>query len=495
MSKFVSLLLILLMLLTASSSLLVFAEGGMDLPSLEDILNQGAAAPSLYYTPSTETVFARKFVTAPKIDGNVSTAEWGIATLVNVQDKGNVEGDEGRFPSTFANRVNSSSRSGEIKEGALSFTAWLRWDADNLYVALITEDKSPFNSWIKTEPDAMWRGDSLQISVNTAGNWAMQRGVDTVSYEVSPTYNKGVFAVDNKASCGFESLCGVYRNADPALTNAVVKNDGTKTTYEIAIAWEAFHDEKVDVKTGDIVGMALGLVSGSAEKINNYLTWGDMHLGFPSGGETTVTASQRVGDNKVVLSDYDINSTEKEPAFPKYSVKFYSEISGEKEELFSYLSEPQDYLREPDVPDVDGNSFLYWEGNYDANSREPITHDVELTAVYNRLFKVVFRKEKDGKVLLSRKVAAGTKLDPPTNRVDKGFVKWSTDEYKNVQKDLDIYAIYGTANSNNTDNNDNNDSDDSDGSMTLIIIIAIAAVVVIGGGVTAVLMIKKKKSA
>ena len=136
MRKFLSFLLAAMMLLTASSALLVSAEGGDSFPSLDDLLNQGSDnMSSLYYNPTTETVFARKFTTAPKIDGKVSTAEWGVATLENVRDLGNVEGDEGRFPSTFANRVDSTARSGEIKEGALSFTAWLRWDADNLYIA------------------------------------------------------------------------------------------------------------------------------------------------------------------------------------------------------------------------------------------------------------------------------------------------------------------------------------------------------------------------
>ena len=110
--------------------------------------------------------------------------------------------------------------------------------------------------------------------------------------------------------------------------------------------------------------------------------------------------------------------------------------------------------------------------------------------MYERVFKVVFRKEKDGKVLLSRKVPAGSKIDPPNGRAGAGFVKWSTDEYKNVQKDLDIYAIY------TEDGSTGGDKDDGDGpSATLIIIIAAAAVVVIGGVIVAIILVKKKKNA
>lgn len=486
MNRVFAFLLAVSLVFCASAAALVSAEGSGQ--SLNDILGRPAPeSPDLSYAPSTETVYARKFTVAPSIDGIVSADEWGEATLKNVRDNGN-----GLFPSTFACRVDTADdgalRSDEIKPGAPAFSAWLRWDEDRLYIALITEDDSHFNSYVITQPKMMWQGDSLQISVSTAGNWAMIYGNQPQTFEGSTHYNKAVFAGDNRGTDSYRALCGAYANANPNDTVVAIKNDGTQTTYEIAIEWTAFFDEEPSVKAGDILGMALGLVSGSAKSIEHYLTWGDMVFGSPNDSTNRLVplhGSQRVGDNKVILSEYDIYSTEQEPAIPKYSVKFYSEITGKKVELDSYICEPQDYLRDPYVSSVDGYSFLRWEGNYDIDLGGPITEDIELTAVYVRLYKVTFRNEKDGKVLLTKKVLLGESVDPPTPRPQENFLRWSTDEYKNVQKDLDIYAVYRT--DGQSDGND-------DGSNTVLIVCVAVGAIAVVSAILFILVRRKKKN-
>lgn len=482
MSRLVSILLVLVLLLTASATLFVSAEAG-ESGTIDDIIskNKEDELPELPYTPATETVYVRKFTKAPAIDGSVSEAEWGKPTLENIHDDG-----KGAFPSTFANRTNNASRADEIKEGALSFSLWLRWDSDNLYLAVMTEDKTPFNSWIKTEPLKMWNGDSLQVGFNSVGNWAMQYGQKPNAFESTNTYSKGVFAVDNKATYGYAGLAGPFVNAAPSDTNAVVKNNGSITTYEIAIAWSALLGAEDSPAAGDIYGLALALVSGSAKAIDNFLTWGDLCLGEPNNAEnkkSTVVSSQRVGDNKIILSSLAFDSKEADPEVKKYTVTFYNNNDGEKTKISSYVCEAQDCLREPEMKDQNGLAFSHWEGNYDVALRGEITEDIELVAAYTKMYKVVFRKSKDSSPLLYRQVPAGTCLKDPSARV-KNFLRWSSDEYKNVQSDLDIYAI----------TSDVTQDGSGGGSSLWWLWVIIGGVVVVGGGAAAFLVLQKKKA-
>ena len=196
-----------------------------------------------------------------------------------------------------------------------------------------------------------------------------------------------------------------------------------------------------------------------------------------------MVSSQRVGDNKIILSSLAFDSKEADPEVKKYTVTFYNNNDGEKTKISSYVCEAQDCLREPEMKDQNGLAFSHWEGNYDVALRGEITEDIELVAAYTKMYKVVFRKSKDSSPLLYRQVPAGTCLKDPSARV-KNFLRWSSDEYKNVQSDLDIYAI----------TSDVTQDGSGGGSSLWWLWVIIGGVVVVGGGAAAFLVLQKKKA-
>lgn len=151
------------------------------------------------------------------------------------------------------------------------------------------------------------------------------------------------------------------------------------------------------------------------------------------------------------------------------------DLDGEPMENPQYVTEGAKLEKEPVPPVIEGWTFEKWLGTNDVKVNEPIHADTNFIAqgysnngMVGGKYMVDFYDQVDGsKIGETQYVAPGSSAIAPQAPTHTGytFQKWSSEEWKNVQKNLTIMAMYsgsGTSGGNtsggstNTPNSSNN---------------------------------------
>ncbi|HHT94203.1 MAG TPA: hypothetical protein GXZ66_11980 [Clostridiaceae bacterium] len=213
-----------------------------------------------------DTREALKFTKPPTIDGTISAEEWGDPTV-----KGIKHGE----PSNAIAKDSSQD---------ITFDVWVRWDDNNVYIALQTPDEKLINL---NTGELMWNGDAVQLEVDPLGNWQSQ-GKSDYTY-VSENAREIVYSNnsnDHKAQAWCYTLGG-----EPEGEYSISNVDGT-TTYEISIPWSFFDVDG----PGEEIGLTIALLTCSSYTYDGWLEYG-------SGCIMEKAEEDKSGNNKIVLSE------------------------------------------------------------------------------------------------------------------------------------------------------------------------------------------------
>ncbi len=241
-------------------------------------------------TPDTRkehaTVELLQFDVRPNFDGSVSNLEWGQ-------------------PIAEANAQNHVCFE-EKTNGGLSFTIWMGYDFEGLFLAVKTADEKHNNTHFGDDIRQMWDGDCLQLRVDEAGCTADQGllvGGSDVNW--SEKMSEFAFAMDADGATHSYSWIGVSAcmSLDSGNYQYSIAHIDGYTTYELFIPWENIVEQFPCV--GDSYGITIGLLDSDAgEKATNYMEWGSGLFGFSNRfGENTY------GSNKIVFTDKTLSGS------------------------------------------------------------------------------------------------------------------------------------------------------------------------------------------
>ncbi|MPM71442.1 hypothetical protein SDC9_118407 [bioreactor metagenome] len=407
-----------------------------------------------------DAAFARKFATAPTIDGVISETEWGKPTRTVK--------DDGTLPSVFSMRTDEAGALTADKANPdQSYDIWLRWDKDYFYMAVKTADKTHFNK--NTASESIWDGDALQMDFNACNM---------------------CFGLGNDGKVGKYLWSGKFDNS-----KLDIKNDGSFTSYEIAFAWK-------DIFSGDaLAGTKLNLTTvvltatedkGTESSYDGWLTWGDGCCGPQE-------ASCKVGYNKIILSDTDAKDAAADPAVKTYTVKFQD---ADGNDLSSQLVYEGDDAVAPTNPTKEGYKFTSWDASY-----SNIKADTTVKAQFAKLCIVTFA-DYDGTEIKKVDVETGKAATAPKDPTREGytFTGWDKD-FSAVTEDITVTAQYeeaavtpatgetstatGTATATGAPATGETPAEENPSNVWIYVVIA---VVVIAAGAAIIIFSKKKKA-
>lgn len=157
------------------------------------------------------------FSKSPKIDGTVSSDEWGSPVLTVKKGEPNVYVYE--------------------EKGALEdFTAdiYLGYDKKNIYVAAVAKYANHKNETLKTGD--LWLGDCMQIQISDT----LGRNRNELNFAVNSVNNKSMM----------DKPYGVGENSMKADKDYKIIRNGDTTTYEIAINIKQFSTKLDELTSG-----------------------------------------------------------------------------------------------------------------------------------------------------------------------------------------------------------------------------------------------------
>lgn len=157
------------------------------------------------------------FSKAPKIDGKVSSDEWGTPVFTVKKDEPNVFVYE--------------------EKGALEdFSAdiYIGYDKKNIYVAAVAKYANHKNETLKTGD--LWLGDCMQIQISDT----LGRNRNELNFAVNSVNNKSMM----------DKPYGVGENSMKADKDYKIIRNGDTTTYEIAINIKQFSTKLDELTSG-----------------------------------------------------------------------------------------------------------------------------------------------------------------------------------------------------------------------------------------------------
>lgn len=161
-----------------------------------------------------------------------------------------------------------------------------------------------------------------------------------------------------------------------------------------------------------------------------------------------------------IVADTEIWAMYEEIGATTYTVRFY-DINGE--EMTEYTQQVVEGGKatppSKDEMEVEGKVFTGWDRDYTNISR-----DLDLYAQYSDRtagkYYVTFWTDMDMSTMIGKvqEVSEGESALEPAHPTKEGytFANWSSDAWKSVTKDLDIFAVY-TSDDENGENSDNDD--------------------------------------
>ncbi|MEA4831955.1 MAG: InlB B-repeat-containing protein [Oscillospiraceae bacterium] len=355
----------------------------------------------------------RKFDAKPTVDGVISESEWGKPTRTVK--------DDGTLCSVISMRVGNTGKFADApKNPDQTYDIWLRWDNDFFYMAVKTADKTHFNKYAdKADSGNVWNGDALQISFDTLG----------AGNAFASDADKIMFALATDGTLYKHSWSCVFSNVEGKDTLLKIKNDGSYTSYEIAIPWNDLMsgDLLKKVKADSVFGLTTVVLSATDGDYDGWLSWGD-------GVCAPQEDSSRVGFNKIILSDLSASDTSADPAFSRYTVTF-------KNDDGSVISTQKVFANEagiaPAAPKKDGYKFSKWDVSF-----SKITADTTVTAQFIKIYKVTFA-DYDGTELKAVNVGDGEKATPPKDPAREGYTFTGWDKtFDAINSDTTITAQY-----------------------------------------------------
>lgn len=227
----------------------------MIFPLITGILPANAA-----YAENIDEVEAKYFDVKPVIDGYISEAEWGEATVWSRQNFATTVGDTTPYPNRFFYNLSSYDKNNLY----MQYFLWLRWDEDYFYIGAKVYDPDGHSN--KNARSELWDGDALQVRIDPDGANAICYG-DTFYPEDFPNEHKPwgsrsvcdlIFgytqnawgykeAWNNTAGTNKSMLTINAYTQTMGLVNLAIGPAGTGfssdtvngiTTYEIAIPWK-----------------------------------------------------------------------------------------------------------------------------------------------------------------------------------------------------------------------------------------------------------------
>ena len=227
-----------------------------------------------------DTGEALKFTKPPTIDGTISPEEWGEPTKKDVQ---------------HGSPANAIARN---PEQGIKFDLWLRYDDNNVYIALQTPDENLINT---NSGHDMWNGDAIQLEVDPLGNWQSQGKSDY--YYLSDNAREIAYSYSSKEH---KSQAWCYTiGGEPEGEFAVANRDGL-TTYEISIPWSFFDVEAP--AAGSDIGFTVALLTCRDYSYDGWLEYG-------SGCLLEKSEEDSSGNNKIVLSESEFTPADTYPTF------------------------------------------------------------------------------------------------------------------------------------------------------------------------------------
>ncbi len=286
-------------------------------------------------------VDALYFDKAPTIDGYISEAEWGEATVfVESYDCATID-DTTPYYNFFYNRISATNRD---DYGSFCYYVWLRWDLNKFYIGVKVYD--PDGHSLKNGTTNTWNGDAIQMRIDKAGANGATNGKN---FEVTADRQKpwsttsvpdflfgyveiaGGFseAWENTANKGMTS----FSNNPLGVADCVVAPAGSSyspdtqsgiTTYEVAIPWTyIFNGEydsllmipykpgRGDGPRGAInreLGMSIAVLNDGADAAAGW----DAFMSWGSGicnAQQTEGAKACAGSNSVTLVETPVSQT------------------------------------------------------------------------------------------------------------------------------------------------------------------------------------------
>ncbi len=221
-----------------------------------------------------------QFDIKPNIDGIVSNAEWGQ-------------------PVAEAN-ANNHVCFVEKDSPQMSFTVWMGYDFEGLYIAIKNKDDIHNNPHLPDDPNNMWRGDCVQLRLDEVGCTADQ-GLLAGGRDTNWSNKMSEFAFAMDANGETFSYCWYGVSAKMALDSGdgqyrIANSDGY-TTYELYIPWENIVEEAPCV--GASHGITIGMLnSTTGDQRDNWMEWGCGLFSF-----TNRFGENVYGSNKIVYTD------------------------------------------------------------------------------------------------------------------------------------------------------------------------------------------------
>lgn len=231
-----------------------------------------------------DEVEAKYFDVKPVIDGYISEAEWGEATVWVKQSETTKPGDTSPYPNRFF--YNLATYAADTLN--MEYYLWLRWDENYFYIGAKVSD--PDGHSLKNGRSNTWDGDALQVRIDPDGSNAICNG-DTFypeDYADEKDANGKELEGTGHRPWGSKSVCdlifgyvqgaGGYKEAwnntvnvnksmilnsaytqangfvdmaiAPAGTSYSSDSSNGITTYEVAIPWKYIDYNRPDGKNG-----------------------------------------------------------------------------------------------------------------------------------------------------------------------------------------------------------------------------------------------------
>ncbi len=284
-------------------------------------------------------VIVPRFTDQPVFDGNVTTEEWGEATVrVVTEGAATTDDDEVSNNKTLGLKNTFYYYETEGICDTLAYDLWFRWDDDYLYVAAMVDDPDPFS--LPEGNEQIWNGDCIQICVD-------DNGPNAIMSANKPGYNFRTDAFDGNTYVEpwidsykiFNGAMGLAKGTDltfwrfstyvgesidlmekGTLLNISVDEHADDTctiTYEGAIPWSLINTGSVP-KSGNIYGVSVAVACSDSDSINACLQWGTGVMYVRQQPEGTRGGSQAMilGSDEVTpyaKPETETTATETEP--------------------------------------------------------------------------------------------------------------------------------------------------------------------------------------
>ena len=199
-------------------------------------------------------VDALYFEKAPSVDGYISEAEWGEATVfVEALDCATID-DTTPYTRFFYNRVSATNMD---DYGSFSYYVWLRWSEQYFYIGVKVNDANVHS--LKNGTTNTWNGDAIQTRIDKAGaNASVNGGNFTVTADRTKPWSTNLVpdflfgyseiaggfseAWENNTNKGMTSFSNNPLGTAPCVVAPAGSSYSTDTqngitTYEVAIPW------------------------------------------------------------------------------------------------------------------------------------------------------------------------------------------------------------------------------------------------------------------